>query len=120
MTCSSGAHPVVEFDKLGSEYHESDNEDCMDTKEAQPDNPPSPVQYTSRSRGRCYARKTYVESESEDIDAEGELDMQVPPRVPKIVHDNEDDEDGKIPHYPTHACTARHWGRGGLEPVITC
>ena len=108
MTRSSRAHPVVEFDKSGSEYRESDGEDRMDTEEAQPDNPPSPVQYTSSSRGRRYVQKTYVESESEDVDAEGELDMQVPPRVPKIVHDNEDDEDGTIPRYPTHAHTARN------------
>ena len=108
MTRSSRAHPVVEFDKSGSEYRESDGEDRMDTEEAQPDNPPSPVQYTSSSRGRRYVRKTYVESESEDVDAEGELDMEVPPQVPKIVHDDEDDEDGKIPRYPTRARTARN------------
>ena len=80
----------------------------MDTEEVQPDNPPSPVQYTSSSRGRRYARKTYIKSELEDVDAEGELDMEVPPQVPKIVHDDEDNEDGKIPRYPTCARTARN------------
>lgn len=108
MTRSSRTHPVVDFDKSGSEYRESDGEDRMDTEEAQPTKPPSPVQYTSSSRGRRYVRKTYVESESEDVDAEGELDMEVPPPVSKIVPGDEDDEDGKIPRYPTRARTARN------------
>ena len=109
MTRSTRAHPAVDFDKSGSEYRESDGEDHMDTEEAQPIKPPSPmVQYTSSSRGRRYVRKTYVESESEDVDAEGELDMEVPPQVQKIVHGDEDDEDGKIPRYPTRARTARN------------
>lgn len=108
MTRSTRAHPVVDFDKSGSEYRESDGEDRMDTEEAQPTiKPPSPrVHYTSSSRGRRYVRKTYVESESEDVDAEGELDLEVPAPVPKVEHDDEDDDYGKIPRYHTRARTA--------------
>jgi hypothetical protein len=79
----------------------------MDTEEAQPIQPPSPmVQYTSSSRGRRYVRKTYVESGSEDVDAEGELDVEVPPPAPKMEPEDEDDDYGKIPRYHTRARAA--------------
>ena len=107
MTRSTRAHPVVDFDKSGSEYRGSDGEDYMDTEETQPINPPSPVvQYTSSSRGRRYVRKTYVESDPEDVDAEGELDMEVPPPAPKMEPGDEDDDDGRFPRYRTRARTA--------------
>lgn len=107
MTRSTRAHPVVDFDKSGSEYRESEGEDYMDVEEAQPVKPPSPVpQYTSSSRGRRYVRKTYVESDPEDVDAEGELDMEVPPPAPKMEPEDEDDGDGKFPRYRTRARAA--------------
>ena len=107
MTRATRAHPIVDFDKSGSEYRESDGEDRMDTEEAQPPQPPSPmIQYASSSRGRRYLRKTYVESESEDVDAEGELDLEVPPPVPKIEDDDEDDDYGNVPRYSTRARAA--------------
>jgi len=104
MTRSTRAHPVVDFDKSGSEYRESDGEDYMDTEEAPPVKPPSPiVQYTSSSRGRRYVRKTYVESDPEDVDAEGELDMEAPAPVPKMELGDDDDDDGKFPRYRTRS-----------------
>ena len=107
MTRTTRAHPVVDFDKSGSEYRETDGEDHMDTEEAQPIQPPSPmVQYTSSSRGRRYVRKTYVESESEDVDAEGELDMEVSAPVPKGEQDDGDDYHGNIPRYSTRSRAA--------------
>lgn len=116
MTRSTRAHPVVDFDKSGSEYRESDGEDHMDTEEAQPIEHPSPrVQYTSSSRGRRYVRKTYVESESEDVDAEGEPDVEAPAPAPapKIEPEEEDDDYGKIPRYHTRARAA-----GNLKDFI--
>lgn len=114
MTRNTRAHPVVDFDKSGSEYRESDGEDHMDTEEAQPIEHPSPnVQYTNSSRGRRYVRKTYVESESEDVDAEGEPDVEVPAPAPKIEPEDEDDDYGKIPRYHTRARAA-----GNLKDFI--
>lgn len=107
MTRNTRAHPVVDFDKSGSEYRGSDGEDYMDIEEAQPVKPPSPVlQYTSSSRGRRYVRKTYVESDPEDVDAEGELDVEVPVPAPKMELEDEDDDDEKFPRYRTRAHTA--------------
>ena len=79
----------------------------MDTEEAQPIKPPSPVvQYTNSSRGRRYIRKTYLESDPDDVDAEGELDMEVPAQAPKMEPEDEDDDDGKFPRYRTRARAA--------------
>lgn len=112
MTRRSRPHPVVDFDKSGSEYRESDGEDHMDTEEAQPIDHPAPgVVYSSR--GRRYVRRTYVESESEDVDAEGELDVEVPAPAPKMELDDEDDDYGKIPRYHTRARAA-----GNLKDFI--
>jgi len=86
----------------------------MDIEEAQPTQPPSPRPvYTNSSRGRRYVRKTYVESGSEDVDAEGELDVEVPASVPKMELEDEDDDYGKIPRYHTRARAA-----GNLQDFI--
>ncbi|KAF9648633.1 AAA-domain-containing protein [Thelephora ganbajun] len=107
MTRSTRAHPIVDFDKSGSEYRESDGEDHMDTEEAQPIKPPSPkVQYTSSLRGRRYIQKTYAEPESEDVDAEGELDMEVPTPAPKAEPEDDDGGYGEVPRYHTRARAA--------------
>ena len=107
MTRNTRARPVVDFDKSGSEYRESDGEDRMDTEEAQPIQSPTPrPMYTSSSRGRRIVRKTYVESELEDLDAEGELDMEVSAPAPKMELEDGDDDYGKIPRYHTRARAA--------------
>ena len=107
MTRSTRAHPIVDFDKSGSEYRESDGEDYMDTEEAQPVGPPSPVvQYTNSSRGRRYVRKTYVESDPEDVDAEGELDVEASAPTRKMDLEEEDEDDGKFPRYRTRSRAA--------------
>ena len=78
----------------------------MDTEEAQPIKPPSPVvQYTSSSRGRRYVRKTYVESDPEDVDAEGELDMEVLVQAQKMEPEGED-ADGMFTRYRTRSRAA--------------
>ena len=111
MTRRTKVHPVIDFDKSGSEYRETDGEDHMDTEEALPPQPPSQppsptLVYTSSSRGRRYVQKTYLESGSE-VDAEGELDVEVPAPVPKMELEDGDDDYGKIPpRYHTRARAA--------------